>query len=99
MPPKKATRSVGIRELKNRLPEYVRDVRKGVEIIVTDRGRPVAVLSPLDDAADHASLAARLAAVAARGAISTPTADRTRRPRRIRAAGPPLSRQILDDRG
>ena len=36
--------SVGIRELKNRLSEYVRRVRRGEEFLVTDRGRVVAEL-------------------------------------------------------
>ncbi len=35
---------VGIRELKNRLSEYVDRAREGAEVTVTDRGRPVAVL-------------------------------------------------------
>ena len=36
--------SVGVRELKNRLSEYLRMVRRGEEILVTDRGEPVAEL-------------------------------------------------------
>lgn len=35
---------VGIRELKNRLSEYVERVKDGAEVTATDRGRPVAVL-------------------------------------------------------
>ncbi|NIN72566.1 MAG: type II toxin-antitoxin system prevent-host-death family antitoxin [Gemmatimonadetes bacterium] len=35
---------VGIRELKNRLSEYVRMVRRSEEILVTDRGVVVAEL-------------------------------------------------------
>lgn len=35
---------MGIRELKNRLSEYVRMVRGGEEILVTDRGAVVAEL-------------------------------------------------------
>ncbi len=35
-------KAVGIRELKNRLSEYVRMVRGGEEILVTDRGEVVA---------------------------------------------------------
>lgn len=37
-------RAVGIRELKNRLSEFVRLVRAGEEILVTDRGEVVAEL-------------------------------------------------------
>ena len=44
---------VGIRELKNELSKYIDRVRGGEEVIVTDRGRPVARLSSLDRSADH----------------------------------------------
>jgi antitoxin (DNA-binding transcriptional repressor) of toxin-antitoxin stability system len=35
-------KTVGIRELKNRLSEYLQMVRRGEEILVTDRGQLVA---------------------------------------------------------
>jgi antitoxin (DNA-binding transcriptional repressor) of toxin-antitoxin stability system len=37
-------RAVGVRELKNRLSEYLRLVRNGEEILVTDHGEVVAEL-------------------------------------------------------
>jgi antitoxin (DNA-binding transcriptional repressor) of toxin-antitoxin stability system len=39
-------KSVGLRELKNRLAEYVRAVRSGEGVLVTDRGEVVAELGP-----------------------------------------------------
>lgn len=39
-------REVGIRELKNRLSEYIRMVREGEVVMVTDRGEVVAELRP-----------------------------------------------------
>jgi antitoxin (DNA-binding transcriptional repressor) of toxin-antitoxin stability system len=39
-------KAVGIRELKNRLSEYLRLVRSGEDILVTDRGQVVAELRP-----------------------------------------------------
>lgn len=39
-------RSVGIRELKSKLSECVRDVKAGATIIVTEHGRPVARIVP-----------------------------------------------------
>ena len=44
---------VGIRELKNSLSKYIDRVRAGGEVIVTDRGRPVARLSAVDASDDH----------------------------------------------
>jgi antitoxin (DNA-binding transcriptional repressor) of toxin-antitoxin stability system len=37
-------RAVGVRELKNRLSEYLRLVRTGEEVLITDRGHVVAEL-------------------------------------------------------
>jgi prevent-host-death family protein len=38
---------VGISELKAKLSEYVEQARRGEMIVVTDRGEPVAELTPL----------------------------------------------------
>ena len=39
-------KAVGLRELKNRLSEYIRDVRSGESVLVTDRGEVVAEIGP-----------------------------------------------------
>jgi prevent-host-death family protein len=41
--------SVGIRELRQRASELIRQVEEGETIEITDRGRPVAVLAPFPD--------------------------------------------------
>ena len=41
--------SVGVRELRQRASELLRRVEHGETIAVTDRGRPVALLSPLPE--------------------------------------------------
>ncbi len=38
--------TVGLRELRNRLSQYIRRVRDGQAVVVTDRGRVVAELRP-----------------------------------------------------
>ncbi len=43
----KGTRHASIASLKARLSEYLKAVKAGEEIIVTDRGRPVARLTPV----------------------------------------------------
>jgi antitoxin (DNA-binding transcriptional repressor) of toxin-antitoxin stability system len=40
----RAVKTVGVRELKNRLSEYLRLVRRGERVLVTDRGQVVAEL-------------------------------------------------------
>ena len=73
---------VGIRELKNGLSKYIERVRAGEEVIVTDRGRPVARLSALDESTD------RLSDLIAAGVVRPPTRKRRRRQqRRIEAKG------------
>jgi prevent-host-death family protein len=45
--------SVGIRELKNNLSRYVRKVIAGERVLVTDHGRVVAQLIPVDNAKEE----------------------------------------------
>ena len=39
--------SIGIRELRQRASEYLRRVEAGETLEVTDRGRPIALLTPI----------------------------------------------------
>jgi prevent-host-death family protein len=45
------TTSVGIREAKMHLSRYLKQVQQGREIILTDRGRPVGRIVPVEPAA------------------------------------------------
>jgi prevent-host-death family protein len=60
--------SVGVRELRQRASELLRRVAAGETIEVTDRGRPVALLSPLPEAAP-------LERLRAAGEVDPATAD------------------------
>jgi prevent-host-death family protein len=83
---------VGVRDLKNNLSRYLDQVREGTEVIVTDRGRPVARLSGLDQETD------RLAALIASGAVRAPRTSTRRRPaRRVKAKGS-VSDLVADQR-
>jgi prevent-host-death family protein len=42
---------VGVRELKARLSAHLRRAQAGERLIVTDRGKPVAALGPIEDEA------------------------------------------------
>ena len=44
---------VGVRDLKARLSEYLRQVGQGQTVIITDHGRPVGRLSPVDQPLDE----------------------------------------------
>jgi prevent-host-death family protein len=63
-------KSVGLRDLKNRLSEYVREVRSGQAVLVTDRGEVVAELIPPGQATDERGVSSALVALARRGQLT-----------------------------
>lgn len=70
-------KTVGVRELKNRLSEYLREVRAGEHVLVTDRGEVIGELSPPGQVAADASVPAGLLVLAKRGILTlgSPAAD------------------------
>ncbi len=44
--------TVGIRELKTHLSHHLKRVRSGVRLVVTERGRSIATISPVEAPAD-----------------------------------------------
>lgn len=63
-------KSVGLRELKNRLSEYVRGVRSGETVLVTDRGQVVAELVPPGQFTEDRGVPSTLVALARRGLLT-----------------------------
>ena len=63
-------KSVGLRELKNRLSKYVREVRSGEGVLVTDRGEVVAELIPPGQGSDERGVPSGLVALARRGQLT-----------------------------
>ncbi len=78
---------VGARELKVRLGTYLRRVRQGHLLIVTDRGHPVAELRPIGGEAGAESVLAELEAT---GVITRLSRKRLPRFRLIESRGDPL---------
>jgi prevent-host-death family protein len=68
---------VGVRELRQNLSVYLRRTLAGETLEVTDRGRPVALLTPLPERADP------IARLAAEGRVTPATG-------RLEELGPPL---------
>lgn len=86
--------AVGIRELKNRLSQYLRRVRAGERLVVTERGKPIAIiLAPLVTPADR-RIDAMLREGVARWEGGKPQG--ARRPPRIK--GPSVAQAVIDDR-
>jgi prevent-host-death family protein len=63
-------KTVGVRELKNRLSEYLRRVRLGESVLVTDRGEVVAELLPPGQGQGDPSVPAGLQSLAKRGLLT-----------------------------
>lgn len=93
-------RTVGSRELKNRLGRYLKLVGKGETLIVTDRGKPVARMVPADpneQTGRGKSVDEILKQLEAEGHLKLGT--RPFRPfKPVRLKGKPLSKIVLEDR-
>lgn len=81
--------SVGIRELRQRASELLRKVENGETIEITDRGRPVALLSPLP----QGSLLERLRKA---GEVETATGEIDDLPEPLAARGAELPSRRLE---
>ena len=89
---------VGVRDLKNHITSYLKLTKANREVIVTERGKPIAVIQPIGSTGTPQSLEARIAALSARGEISAPEGSLVPRIRRIRVGGRPLSEEIVAER-
>jgi antitoxin (DNA-binding transcriptional repressor) of toxin-antitoxin stability system len=94
-------KTVGVKELKNKLSEYLREVRRGTRVLVSDRNRVVAELHEprsgyaLDDPVDP-----RLAAWIADGSVTPPSAPKSPLPETpVRLPKGTAERLLDEDRG
>ncbi len=90
--------SVGSCEFKNRMGRYLRAVRAGRSLIITDRGKPVARISPPSDIApEKTDLMKRLKELEVQGFIRLAT--KPLQPfRPVKVKGKPVSQTIIEDR-
>ncbi len=87
---------LGLREANQHFSKAIKAVRAGKEVILTERGQPIAVIKPIGDG--HASDAA-LKRMADEGLVRLPV-RKGPLPRfdPVPISGSPLSRTIIDDR-
>ena len=91
-------KTVGSRELKNRLGRYLKMAGRGETLTVTDRGKPVARIVPINPNEERRSIDDVLKQLEAEGHLRL--AKRPfRRFKPVRVKGKPLSKIILEDRG
>lgn len=91
-------RTVGLRELKNRLSEYVRAVRSGESVLVTDRGEVVAELIPPGQTSGERGVPSGLVALARTGQLTLGASnDAALYPQLPRLLKPHRAAQLLEE--
>lgn len=89
---------LGLREANQRFSKAIKAVRAGKEVVLTERGHPIAVIKPIKK---EDARAAALEAMADEGLI-TPASRKgpmpTPRWRPVKVKGKPLSQTIIEDR-
>ncbi len=86
--------SLGVRQLKAQLSHHLRRAQTGTRLTITDRGRPIAVLSPIETGIPVAWAHKMVADQRAVWSGGKPSGLATRVP----ARGQLASHQILEDR-
>jgi len=85
---------VGVRELKNRLSSYLRQVKQGEEISVTERGKVIAVLAPAERGKRIAEFLPLIQAGLALWNGGKPSGSLAP----VKGRGKTLSRMVIEDR-
>lgn len=87
---------LGLREANHHFSKAIKAVRAGKEVVLTERGRPIAVITPIKDEHDPEAALKRMADD---GLITLPV-RRGPLPRfePVPMTGKPLSQTIIDDR-
>ena len=88
------TNAIGVRELKAHLSDCLARVQAGERLTVTDRGRPIATIVPIDARPAPGWVRTMVADGRARWAGGKPSGLSAR----IRPRGRPASRMVIEDR-
>lgn len=86
--------SVGVRELRDNLSEYLRRVRAGELLVITDRGKPIGELGP----AAAGRNVERARALVRKGLATWSGGKPTGLPRAPRPKGALVSDAVIEDR-
>jgi prevent-host-death family protein len=86
---------MGLREANQHFAKAIRTVKAGKEVVLTERGRPIAVISPIDGSSEEAALR-RMEAAGLLIRATKPGPLPPFRPRPIK--GKPLSATIMEAR-
>ena len=90
---------VGVRELKNRLTYYLRLTQRGDNVIVTDRGKPLAILHSAETVEEAAGAEERLISLFRKGLVRLPAAkSKLKRSAPRKMTGKSASTVIIEER-
>jgi len=90
---------LGLRQANQHFARTIKAVRAGQEVVLTDRGRPIAVIKPIKD--QDASQAVALRAMAEEGLLTLPERKGpmpSPRWRPVKVKGGAVSTTIIEDR-
>ena len=90
--------TVGVKEFKNRLTQYLRRTKQREDVIVTERGHPITLIQQIKSADKAVSLKAKLARLAAQGVLSLPARRPLRRVRLVKVSSKPIAKTIVEYR-
>jgi prevent-host-death family protein len=89
--------TAGIKELKNQLSRYIALVKKGDDVLITERGRVIARV--VKENSRRSSLRQALQALVLKGQVSMPLREINRDvPEPVKLPGKPVSEIVLEDR-
>ena len=89
---------LGLREANQQFSRAIKAVRAGQEVILTDRGRPIAVIKPIEEDDPHRAASQQMADEGLLTLPSRPGPMPSSRLRPVKAGRKPLSQTIIDDR-
>ena len=89
--------SAGIKDLKNNLSRYLSRVKKGEDLLITERGKAIARIIQEDP--KKISIREALSPLILKGMITLPSQQLTRDiPAPVRVPGKPISEMAIEDR-
>lgn len=88
---------VGVKELKNRLTQYLRRTKKGEELVITQRGKPIAVIRPTEANLSATSLETKLTELARELKIMLPRKKFLSKIPLTKISGSSISATVLED--
>lgn len=93
-------KTIGIREMKAHLSGYLQEVKRGEELLISERGKAIARLVPVGAPAEESKQHTALVKLALSGAIILPPSYKPPRlPKaRKKVKGAPFSQAIIEDR-